>query len=87
MDTLTWMATEDGIKVIDETGATVARLDMKRVDSTTVAITHTYVCEQRRGQGIAGKLMSRAVDLIHTSGSRVRPDCLYAKHWLEKHGC
>ena len=48
-------------------------------------IDHTMVSEELQGQGIAGKLVARAVENIHRQGGRVTATCSYAAHWLQKH--
>lgn len=49
------------------------------------AITHTFVDDSLRGQGIAAQLLQAAADQIRADGMKVRPICSYAKKWFEQH--
>lgn len=48
-------------------------------------INHTFVSPSLRGQGVAGKLMEAAVDVIRQSGCKARASCSYAIQWLDRH--
>ena len=50
----------------------------------SVCIDHTFVDDSLRGMGIAGELVSRAVQQIQANGKQVTATCSYAAHWLEK---
>ena len=43
-----------------------------------------FVDDSLRGMGIAGELVSRAVQQIQANGKQVTATCSYAAHWLEK---
>ena len=54
----------------------------------TYVITHTYVDDRLRGQGIASELVRRAVEEIERRGGRMKATCSYAQLWLARnHGC
>ncbi len=51
-------------------------------------ITHTYVDDRYRGQGIASELVRRAVEEIESRGGHVEATCSYAVLWLARNrGC
>lgn len=68
----------------NELGAIVAYIDFPEIEGV-IHITHTYVDDSLRGQGIAGKLMEQAYEKIKTDGRKCLADCSYAQHWFEKH--
>lgn len=49
------------------------------------AITHTFVDDSLRGQGVAAQLMEAATDQIRGERKKARPICSYAKKWFEQH--
>lgn len=50
-----------------------------------MAIEHTFVDAAYRGQGLAAKLMERAVAEAKANSYEIVPICSYAKGYLEKH--
>lgn len=56
-----------------------------RQDGNRLVLVHTGVPEELAGQGIAGALVSAAVEHARAAGWTVVPWCAYARHWLEKH--
>lgn len=78
---------ENKIELLSDDGAAIAELDFPyyRGSSRTVEITHTYVHESLRGQGIAGIMMDKLIEELIRTGRRARPVCSYAVKWLEKH--
>ena len=69
-----------------ENGKRVAEIIFEKKDENTYTITHTFVDEALRGQGVGAKLVSKAVNKIKKEGYNVEATCSYAKMWLEKHG-
>lgn len=54
----------------------------------TYVITHTYVDDRLRGQGIASELVRRAVEEIERRGGQFKATCSYAVLWLARNrGC
>ncbi|PAV28070.1 GNAT family N-acetyltransferase [Virgibacillus profundi] len=49
-----------------------------------LVIDHTYVSDELRGQGIAGKLVEQVVIYAREKGKNINPLCPYAKSKLEK---
>lgn len=50
-----------------------------------VDISHTFVDDSLRGQGIAGQLMERCVAQLRANGLKTRTSCTYAANWFAKH--
>ncbi|KRF00643.1 GNAT family acetyltransferase [Nocardioides sp. Soil777] len=46
---------------------------------------HTEVGDEFEGQGLAGQLVSRALDATREAGFRVVPVCPYVKRFVGKH--
>ena len=68
-----------------EDGEILAEIDFPEVAPRVVDLNHTYVSEKLRGQGMAGKLMAAAVEIIEKNGWRTRTSCSYAQGWMAKH--
>lgn len=71
---------------VEQDGRRVAEIIFEKKNDDTYVITHTFVDEALRGEGIGSKLVSRAVNKIKKEGYNVEATCSYAKAWLEKHG-
>lgn len=69
----------------DEAGHMTAEVLFPASDGDTVNITHTFVDESLRGQGIAGKLMEALAAQLRTEHKKARPFCSYAEAWFERH--
>lgn len=50
-----------------------------------VCITHTYVSEQLRGQGIAEMLVKEAIREIQKQNMSFTTSCSYANVWVKAH--
>lgn len=52
----------------------------------SIALTHTFTRPDRRGEGIAARLVETAVDEIDREGGRkVVPTCWYVADWFAAH--
>lgn len=69
---------------IETAGKTVAEINFEEIEKGTFNIYHTFVDESLRGQGIASKLVEKAVKEIELKNGQVQATCSYAKKWLEK---
>ena len=71
----------------DAGGAVLARVDFSEVTPGVYDIFHTEVDASLQGQGIAGKLVARAVAEIERRGGKTMEDasCSYAAAWLKRH--
>jgi predicted GNAT family acetyltransferase len=76
---------EEGRIHIEEDGKILAEIDFPVLDAKTVGITHTFVDDSLRGQGIAGKLIQEAITIIQKTDRKIIPTCSYAVAWFEKH--
>jgi uncharacterized protein len=47
-------------------------------------IDHTFVSDELRGQGVAGKLVEKVVQFARTEGKKILPTCSYAKEKIKK---
>lgn len=56
-----------------------------RLTGGVMSIDHTFTPPALRGQGIAGRLVARAVRDARAEGLKVTPVCAYAARWFEDH--
>ena len=78
--------TEAGrIWLADEQGKTIAEVLFPDREDGTVEVTHTFVDDSLRGQGVAGRLMEAAAQKLRADGKKAKPVCSYAVAWFEKH--
>lgn len=56
-----------------------------RIEGGVMPIYHTFVPESERGKGIAEVLAVAAFDFAKEKKLKVKPDCPYILHFLEKH--
>lgn len=64
----------------------VGKIEFPYDEEGNMVITHTFVSPDYRGQGIAGKLMERAIEIGRQRNRRVIPVCSYAISYMEKNG-
>ena len=64
----------------------VGKIEFPYDDEGNMVITHTFVSPDFRGQGIAGKLMDRALEIASQRNRKVIPVCSYAVSYMEKKG-
>jgi uncharacterized protein len=55
------------------------------LDGERLTLIHTGVPEELEGHGIAGQLVSAAVERARREGLTIAPWCPYARRWLRKH--
>ena len=48
-------------------------------------IDHTFVDPSLRGQGIAGKLMGKVIEMAREEGYKLVPVCSYAVAYFRRH--
>jgi hypothetical protein len=56
-----------------------------RLDGDRLILIHTGVDESLQGRGVAGHLVTAAVDTARAEGLTIVPWCPYARHWLREH--
>ncbi len=62
-----------------------AELLYKDVGKSTISIYHTFTPEADRGHGVAEQMAIAAYEYVKKNKLKVRPDCPYVTHFLEKH--
>lgn len=72
------------IYAADTSGTILAEVTFP-VSDGIANINHTFVAPPLRGQGIADKLLSAAVDQIFLDGLKARATCSYAVKWFQEH--
>lgn len=55
------------------------------LDGTTLTLVHTGVPEELGGRGLGGKLVRAALERAKADGLTLRPECPFAKKWLQDH--
>jgi predicted GNAT family acetyltransferase len=56
------------------------------VNDGTISFTHTFTDPKKRGQGLAGEIVTFAVDDVEaTTDYRVVPMCWYVGQWFDRH--
>lgn len=66
-----------------ETAGGTAKLDYELADGV-MTITHTFVPEAARGQGIAGRLAVAALQHARVAGLEVVPSCPYVRGFIAR---
>ncbi len=78
--------TEAGrIWLADEQGKTIAEVLFPDRGDGTVEVTHTFVDDSLRGQGVAGQLMEALAAELRRTGKKAVLTCAYAAAWFPKH--
>jgi len=67
----------------DNEQAPIAEITFKPKDASTIIVDHTYVEEELRGQGIAGKLVKVVTDYAREEGKKIIPLCPYVERKME----
>lgn len=62
----------------------IAEITYKDKDEQTIIADHTYVSDQLRGQGIAGKLLNELIAFAREENKLIVPECSYVKAKMEK---
>lgn len=64
---------------------TLAGFTMAYVSGDIVTFPHTVVFDEFEGQGLAGQLVSGALDDVRAQGKKVVATCAYVARYIEKH--
>ena len=75
---------EPGRIYAERDGKLVAEITFPAEGGTAV-ITHTFVDDSLRGQGVAAQLVHAAAEQIRAEGKQARPVCSYAQKWFAQH--
>lgn len=62
----------------------IAEITYKEKDKHTINVDHTYVSDELRGQGIAGKLVEVITDFARKENVKIIPTCPYVASKMEK---
>lgn len=62
----------------------LAQITFKDKDGNTIIADHTFVSDELRGQGIAGKLLEKLIQFSREENKRIVPECSYVKAKMEK---
>lgn len=54
------------------------------LDDNVMSINHTVVKKELEGQGVAGKLTDKAVEVAKENSYKIKPVCSYAVRYFEK---
>lgn len=68
----------------DNENEPIAEITYKEKDDQTIIVDHTYVSDELRGQGIAGKLVAVITDFARNEGLKIVPTCPYVASKMEK---
>lgn len=66
-------------------GQMIAEIDFPEQQPGVVNITHTFVDDSLRGQGVAGKITQAAADQLRLEGRKAALSCSYAIRWFGSH--
>ncbi len=61
----------------DDEASAIAKVTYKDKDESTIIVDHTFVSEELRGQGIAGKLYKTITDYAREENKKIVPECSY----------
>lgn len=65
-------------------GRKVAFIEYPEYKNGVVNITHTYVTDSLRGNGVAGLMMKLVVDHLDRTNRKAKVTCSYAIEWFKK---
>lgn len=54
-------------------------------DGDVVVLPHTEIFDDFEGKGVAGELVSGALDDLRSRGKKVRPVCSYVARYIDRH--
>lgn len=69
--------------VYKENNKVVAEIDFPSTNENEITITHTFVDESLRGQGMAKKLVLEVIAIAKEKNLTLKATCSYAKKILE----
>jgi predicted GNAT family acetyltransferase len=70
---------ENRIYLSDENWNILAEIDFEKIDEKTYNISHTFVDDSLRGQGIGSELVEKAITYLTAKWYQVSATCPYAK--------
>ena len=74
-----YVTEENRIYLPDENWNILAEINFEQVDDKTYNISHTFVDDSLRGQGIGSELVEKAITYLTAKWYQVSATCPYAK--------
>ena len=74
---------ENRIYLPDENWNVLAEIDFEKLDEKTYNISHTFVDDSIRWQGIGSELVEKAINYLTSKWDKVSATCSYAKKSLK----
>ena len=74
-----YITEENRIYLPDENWNILAEIDFEKIDEKTYNISHTFVDDSLRGQGIGSELVEKAINYLTWKWYKVSATCPYAK--------
>ena len=74
-----YITEENRIYLPDENWNILAEIDFEKIDEKTYNISHTFVDDSLRGQGIGSELVEKAITYLTSKWYKVSATCSYAK--------
>jgi len=68
----------------DENENLICEITYSVADSSMISIDRTFVNDDYRGQGIAGQLVDRVVEMAREENKKIIPHCPFAKGMFER---
>src|SRR6185369_7480789 len=62
-----------------------AEMTFRKIGTSVIAIDHTYVPPEFRGNNIAQRLVERGISDARKDGVKVKPECSYAVAQFRRH--
>ena len=75
---------QDYSYIIEIDSKVVARIDFPLLENDNIVITHTFVDDSLRGQGIASYLVGKVISFVKEKNYSIKAECSYAVHYFEK---
>lgn len=85
MITMQFQYDTNRVFLTDEQNKLLAEVTFDTLSDTSVDITHTFVDDSLRGQGMAGKIMAATAEYLKQQQKQIKCTCSYAQHWFAKH--
>lgn len=67
----------------DDVRTPLAEITYIQLGRSLIVVDHTYVADELRGQGIAGKLLEKVVLYAREKKRKIKPLCIFAKKRME----
>ena len=77
--TRNYITEENRIYLLGENWNILAEIDFEKIDEKTYNISHTFVDDSLRGQGIGSELVEKAITYLTSKWYKVSATCSYVK--------